>query len=397
MIEIKDKAECCGCEACVQACPKNCISMLRDEEGFLYPKVDLSSCINCGLCEKVCPYINKSKATHINPKYRIFATKNANNTDIQQSASGAIFPLIAREILKKNGVVFGARWNENWEVVHDYCDNESELKKFQGSKYVQSRIGDSFIKARTFLNKGRFVLFSGTPCQILALKKFLRKDYANLLTVDIFCHSITSPKIWQIYLNSLLIKLKKEDISDIKFRKKTYKNGKANSLIFSIEGKDCTHFEESFYNTSYGKAFGSRLTDRPSCNNCPAAKLESQSDITLGDFWGAQKNYPSYNPHLGLSLYIAKTDKGLNILENITINCQIKQEVKLEECLLNGGLIWENRKKHKLREKFFKKINKVRSDKQINILEKYTKPNIFSYIKNKIYHNIIKIKKFIKR
>ena len=201
MIQIKEKYECCGCGACVQRCPKHCIEFIKDKEGFLYPKVDETTCINCGLCEKVCPVINQHS---IRKPLDIYAASNTNEVIKAESSSGGIFTILAETIINEGGVVFGARFNEQYEVVHDFTDNISGLAAFRGSKYVQSKIGNSFSEAETFLKQNRKVLFSGTPCQITGLKKFLRKEYSNLVTVDFVCHGVPSPEVWRNYLSSII-------------------------------------------------------------------------------------------------------------------------------------------------------------------------------------------------
>ena len=201
MIQIKEKYECCGCGACVQRCPKHCIEFIKDKEGFLYPKVDETTCINCGLCEKVCPVINQNS---IRKPSDIYAASNTNEVIKAESSSGGIFTILAETIINDGGVVFGARFNEQYEVVHDFTDNILGLAAFRGSKYVQSKIGNSFSEAETFLKQNRKVLFSGTPCQITGLKKFLRKEYSNLVTVDFVCHGVPSPEVWRKYLSSII-------------------------------------------------------------------------------------------------------------------------------------------------------------------------------------------------
>lgn len=173
MIHITDKRDCCGCNSCVQRCPKSCIRMREDDEGFLYPKVDESVCIDCGLCEKVCPVIHQARE---NRPIVVCAAKNKSEEIRYQSSSGGVFTALANEIIREGGVVFGAGFDENWEVKHDCTETVEGLSAFRGSKYVQSRIGDSFKKAEQFLKIGRTVLFSGTPCQIAGLKRFCGKN-----------------------------------------------------------------------------------------------------------------------------------------------------------------------------------------------------------------------------
>ena len=169
MIRIIDKKDCCGCHACSNVCPKQCISMQLDEEGFLYPIVDTQKCIDCGLCENVCPIINRGKSRS---PINVFAAKN-NNEEIRiKSSSGGIFTLLAEKIIIEGGVVFGAKFDKNWDVKHGYTETIEGLAAFRGSKYVQSQIEDNYQKAEKFLKQGRKVLFSGTPCQIAGLKCF---------------------------------------------------------------------------------------------------------------------------------------------------------------------------------------------------------------------------------
>lgn len=198
MIKIQNKQDCCGCMACVQRCPKHCISMKEDKEGFLYPVVDENICIDCGLCEKVCPWLNHSKP--ISP-IEVLAVKNCNEAERMASSSGGVFIALAKEVLSQGGIVFGAIFDENWEVKHTYAETLEDVKPMMGSKYLQSRIGNCYQEAEKFLKEGRQVLFTGTPCQITGLHRFLRKTYPNLLSVDILCHGVPSPGVWRKYLN----------------------------------------------------------------------------------------------------------------------------------------------------------------------------------------------------
>ena len=153
MIDIKDMKNCCGCASCVQKCPKWCISLHEDEEGFLYPKVDTENCVNCGLCEKVCPVLNQEEK---HKPLTVYAAKNKDEEKRKNSSSGGVFTLLAENVIRKGGVVFGARFNERWEIVHDFVESIDDLKVFRGSKYVQSKIGNTYYKASTFLNNTSF-------------------------------------------------------------------------------------------------------------------------------------------------------------------------------------------------------------------------------------------------
>ncbi|GHV67888.1 hypothetical protein AGMMS49928_05970 [Spirochaetia bacterium] len=198
---VPDKTQCTGCHACYAVCPVCCIVMREDAEGFVYPEIEIEKCTKCGLCEKICPALNQGNERR---PLHVYAAKNTNETIRAASSSGGIFTLLAETIINEGGVVFGARFNEQWEVIHDYTETIDGLAAFRGSKYVQSRIGDTYTQARDFLVAGRRVLFSGTPCQIAGLKNFLQKDYENLLAVDLVCHGVPSPAVWRKYLTEVV-------------------------------------------------------------------------------------------------------------------------------------------------------------------------------------------------
>lgn len=315
MITITDKSQCCGCSACVQRCPKRCITMAEDEEGFLYPQVDTSKCVDCHLCEKVCPVISQDEAR---TPLEVYAAKNSDDDIRLKSSSGGIFTLLAEQTIKGGGVVFGACWDKDWNVKHDYIDNISDLQRFRSSKYLQGVIGDSYLKAEQFLKTGRKVMFTGTPCQISGLKHFLRKEYHNLLAVEVICHSVPSPGVWQQYLTTRLHTLKwnKSDIRNISFRDK--KTG-WKTYSFVIENKDGNSFIELSSKNAFMRGFLADLYTRPSCHACPAKQLRSGSDLTLGDFWGIESLMPEIDDDKGVSAIIVNSDKGKQVLHNINV------------------------------------------------------------------------------
>lgn len=339
MIDIKEKHNCCGCSACVLVCPKQCISMSADNEGFLYPQVDGAICIDCGLCDKVCPVINQEEPRE---PLAVYAAKNNNEEIRLKSSSGGIFTLLAEQIIAEGGVVFGARFNESWEVVHDYTETIEGLEPFRGSKYVQSVIGDNFIKAKQFLKDGRKVLFSGTPCQIAGLKKFLRKEYENLLTVEVVCHGVPSPMVWRDYLDYKRAKraVGKNTVSSslnelpviagISFRDKTngwkkfgfkisYAASKAAENSVS-KSADNTNYEITpFSEDLFMKGFLKNLYLRPSCYHCAARQGKSGADISIADYWGIQSIHPEIDDDKGTGLILINTKQGANYF-NSTAN-----------------------------------------------------------------------------
>ena len=359
MINIKNKQDCCGCSACAQRCPKQCIAMAEDEEGFLYPKVDISKCIDCHLCEKVCPVINQDEPrTPLN----VYAAKNQNDQIRLDSSSGGIFTILAEQVINAGGVVFGACWDEEWNVKHDYAECLDNLSKFRSSKYLQSIIGDNYFKAEQFLKAGRTVLFTGTPCQIAGLKHFLRKDYDNLLAVEVICHSVPSPGIWQRYLEERLQTLKwsKSDIKHISFRNK--KTGwKCYSFI--IENKNGNVFSELGSKNAFMRGFLADLYTRPSCQACPSKQLKSGSDITLGDFWGIDSLMPEIDDDKGVSAIIINTEKGRKALHSVN---DLIPSSWADICVNNPALV-KSAKVSENKEHFFLK-DELSFEKKIHIL-----------------------------
>lgn len=289
MIQITEKYKCCGCEACAQKCPRQCIQMRTDEEGFWYPEVNKVECIECGLCEKVCPVINQNEDKR---PLKLYAAINPDIEVRQKSSSGGIFSLLAQYILSEEGVVFGARLNNKQEVVHDYCETLEGLSVFRGSKYVQSRIGNSYKQAETFLKAGRKVLFSGTSCQIAGLHKYLRKEYENLLTIDVVCHGVPSPLVWRKYCDEILLKkkgventIKQQSASNIRISFRDKSNGWKNYNML-VKNENDILYKECFRENPFMRIFLRNISLRPSCYACPAKSGKSGSDITLADFLG---------------------------------------------------------------------------------------------------------------
>lgn len=383
MIDIKDKKLCCGCNACVQRCPKQCIAVQEDEEGFLYPIVDLSICIDCGLCEKVCPVINQGSER--NP-IEVFAALNKDDSIRMQSSSGGIFTALAEQIIREKGVVFGARFDEKWEVKHDYTETIEGLNAFRGSKYVQSRIGDTFRQAEFFLRAGRKVMFTGTPCQIAGLRLFLRKEYENLLAVDIICHGVPSPMVWRKYLGENIQQGGLECIQSISFRNK---NTGWKNYSFQIE-YDKNHLKSSFSEYAsqniFMKGFLADLYLRPACYDCPAKKLKSGSDITLGDFWGIQHIKPELDDDKGLTAIIINTKKGEVIIENLPL---IRFTFKYEDVYRGNPALIKSSMLPNKRILFYTNLKKIPFD---ILISKLTRISLIYRIKAKVVYLITKRK-----
>lgn len=389
MISISDKTKCCGCSACAQRCPKHCISMLEDSEGFLYPVVKIDDCINCGICERVCPIINQGSER---VPVRCYAAKGKDENIVNKSSSAGVFSLLADKIIKRGGVVFGAKFNQYWDVVHSHTETLDGIDPFRGSKYVQSRIGSSFQEVETYLKQGRYVLFTGTPCQIAGLKRFLGKEYENLIAVDVVCHGTPSPIVFRSYLRSVLgLKpsievLSEKDaarITSFSFRDKhlSWEQYCVSIIGVSNTGNQTTLVREKYTEDPFMQAFLFNYMLRPSCYNCPARKGKSGSDLQIGDFWGIGSLYPSFYSTEGVSLVMAYTERGRDLLDGL---CLDKLEVRYEDTKGNRNIEYDvNRPKE--RDSFFMDFSK----NGIGTIKKYNRMFVPSFIK-RMYKRIIR-------
>lgn len=308
---------CYGCEACTQICSHNAITMVANEEGFSYPKIDESLCVHCELCKKVCP-VQNSKASFHAPSKSVYAAWTKDRSIRMDSTSGAAFSELASAILLRKGVVYGCAWKTNrLTAVHTRIETESQLKRLRGSKYVQSEIGTTFQDAKKDLQRGRLVLYSGTPCQIAGLKLFLGKDYSNLYLIDLVCHGIPSPKIFKEYIQYIEAKTG-ETITNYKFRAK--KNSGWRSYVALTNSKTINNdIMISVGFDPYSYAFHSSLLNRESCFQCDFSRIERTGDITLSDYWGGEKRHVQLRPirKFGFSMIMCNSEKGKELTESI--------------------------------------------------------------------------------
>lgn len=360
------KKDCNGCGGCIYVCPVHAISMVEDEEGFLYPKINEEKCINCKKCEKYCSNFNNNHSKKI--AYRGI---NQNKDDLKISSSGGIFLILARKVIENNGVVFGVKYDEKLNVIHGYAESIEDVKKFCGSKYVRSNLGNSYENVKKFLDQGREVLFTGTSCQIQGLNIFLKKKYTNLITMDIICHGNPSPKIFKKYIEELET-INNKKIKNIYFRKKSNGWRNQNTVIEYIDGTE--EIEKT-----YIKAFLKELINRPCCYDCKFASLNRVSDITIGDCWGIENIEPDINEELGVSLFIINTDKGTEILEKVKDRINIRR-LECDKIIKYNHFcnVLPNFK----RKRFFKEVNKTNSI--IKTMKKYNDETILDKIINKI-------------
>ena len=319
---------CTGCTACAAACPKNCIAMEADADGFLHPVIDKSKCVDCGLCEKACPVLHPPELTHTPTTWAAWTDDDDSR---MSSTSGGVFPELARDILEKGGAVFGAAYDACFRVVHICAENAHELDRLRGAKYAQSDLTGIFKDVKKRLDGGQQVLFSGTPCQVLGLKTFLRKNYDNLLTADLVCHSVPSPLAWEKYLQHIsgekqlsAVNLRCKDTGWSRYR---YSN--------RFDFADGSHRMDGSGESLYMKLFVGGYITRPSCRHCPAKGHARVSDLTLGDFWGIWNSHPELDDDRGVSLVLVHTEKGLAALGRLK-----KHAVSLQDaCRENPAIV----------------------------------------------------------
>lgn len=310
MIEIKDKSKCSGCSACYSVCPKNCISMIEDEEGFLYPTVNKDDCIECGLCEKVCPL-----EEHNNKKNGVVSSCIIQNKDkevLLQSTSGGSFTPIAEYVLRQNGVVFGVEMtSDDFIIRHTKVEKKEELLKFRSSKYVQSSVGDTFKDAKNELENGRMVCFSGTPCQIQGFKNFLKKDYENLITVDVVCRGVPSPGMWRDYVEKLH---QLDKVQEVVFRDKGLGYQYSTMKVKYANGAVKRNGIES---DQWLRMFFSGLSLRPSCPTCNFRTTDRCSDFTIWDCFNVSDLTNTLDETKGATRMLIHTQKGMQIFDKI--------------------------------------------------------------------------------
>ena len=344
------KQNCVGCGACVSACPKECISLSPDKHGFYRATIDSDKCVRCGICKKTCPVLNK---TEKNEPPCLYEAISIASEDVMKSSSGGVFPILARRVFDKQGVVVGAAWKDDLTVEHIVAENEEELEKIRKSKYLQSYIGNIFKKVKSYLESGRLVLFSGCPCQCAGLRSYLKKDYKNLIIVDILCATAPSAGFFKKYLEDEY----GNDIESYTFRykdegqkwncfttKATLKSGQ--NIIKTTRAED-----------NYQRAFHSHTMTPVHCQNCEFQGRRRYGDITLGDFWGIEKNDPEVKDSLGVSALAVSTSKGAKFLKSISEKCfKVFKKVPIEWIGGNGFMANNKNFVSPYRDAFFDEI-----------------------------------------
>lgn len=383
-MNIGDKVLCNGCMACVYKCPQNCIEIIENEEGFLYPQIQKDKCIDCGLCVKTCESC-REYFTELKPM-KSYAAYNLDSSQRIKSSSGGIFVALSEWIIDNDGYVVGAAYVSRDKVEHIIVKDKNDLPELMGSKYVQSFIGNVLREIKELLDEQKKVLFSGTPCQLAGLKSYLGKEYENLYLVDLVCHGVPSPKVFKHYVKLMEEKHNKE-IKSVNFRDKIHGWSQFHVSVKFVDGRRVSDVN---YTNSYMKGFLQNVSLRNSCYENKCKSLGRKSDITLADLWGAEEILPEIKDDEGISWVIVHSEKGKDILEQVKNQfCLI--EINEEEAVKSNSSVIKSVSKGKNREIYYKNVLKTKDidefEKQVNKIIGY---NLFSRMLNKLKRILVK-------
>lgn len=390
---ISGQAEqCCGCTACEKICGHKAISMKENSKGFLEPVIDLDKCVNCGLCHKVCPLYHEVAVSEAGFRQNYYAAKRNDDEQRRQSQSGGAFAALAEEILNRNGSVYGVVLNEKLDAVYDRIVSRKKLKKLKGSKYVQASVGSTYLQAKSDLENGKWVLFSGTPCHIHGLKCFLerqRADTEKLVTVDLICHGVPSPKIYREYKQFFSEMHGKRQVTGFNFRDKRF--GWHGHVVTVTVGR------KQFVNNDFVRFFYSHFALRDSCYVCHYTSLNRQGDITIGDCWGIEKFASEFDDAKGCSLVLINTSKGQELWNSIGKEFEVIKPEREEilqpnlqhptEAPEQMGLFWEDYKKFGC-EYVLRRYCECDPSQEYEIIEQNQYIRRFIRKAKKVYHRI---------
>lgn len=353
--DICKQEDCTGCSACASVCPKECISMRPDAEGFLRPTIDRAVCVNCGKCKITCP--SNTVQLDDGKEPRSFAAKMKDGEIRRRSSSGGAFSALAIQVLDKNGAVIGAGFDGNYNVIHKICIETTQLDELRRSKYAQSRIGTVYKDAKEMLDEGRKVLFCGTPCQVGGLNNYLERKYDNLFTVDFICHGVPSPLAWKKYLD-YQTEAKDSKINELSFRSKKTGWKRFSMEIFFSNGN---HYVGDVSKDYFLRSFIMDLNLRPSCYNCGFKQIHRVADISLADFWGVEQLIPEWDDDEGVSLVMVHSEKGMGLFDSCKEFLEEKEIIFAEALKFNPSMK-NSVKKPVLRKPFMKDLPNYRYD-----------------------------------
>lgn len=334
MILITDKTQCCGCTACANVCTHDAITMQPDEEGFLYPVLNMDLCIDCGLCEKSCPIIKRNSVILVPNQKALYAARHTDRDTLLNSSSGGAFWALAEFVLNKGGIVCGVEYSPAMVVRHAFAETLEDCKRFMGSKYVQSDVNGIYSKIKSYLNNNRYVLFVGTPCQVEGLNLYLRKKYNTLITADLVCHAVPSPLIFQEYV-ALVNKKMRSNLQSIDMRYKSI-CGWSHRYSYKYTFDTCKSICDPSNISNWGRLYFSKLIDRPSCHACRFTNFCRSGDFTLADFWDDSERRTDLHSTDGTSLLLINSDEGLELIDELSATLTlwpINQEEAWQPCL----------------------------------------------------------------
>lgn len=351
MIRIAEKKDCCGCGACEAACPRRCIKMAEDGEGFSYPEADAAVCVGCGACEAVCPVLSRYREGGGNcmDPTRAFLARNRDEEILRESTSGGAFSAIAAWAIRRGGVAYGAAFGADGEVAHAAAYTEGELSGFRNSKYVQSRVGDAYARARKDLLAGRWVCFSGTPCQLEGLLNYLRRPHDRLVTVDVVCRAVPSPLVLRKYLE---MQRRRFDFTSVKFRDKSL-HGYEYSCM-SLGGGD-REYREGIDTDCYLRAFFSGMSVRPACSACVFRPPRRRTDFTLWDCLDARRFDRRFGDGKGVTRVLVRTARAEGILRELSGELEM-EEFGVEDVVKGVTELSLSHPLHPLRGDFFRDL-----------------------------------------
>lgn len=319
-INIKNPIDCCGCTACESICPHNAIQMDADGLGFLYPKINNDLCVDCGLCYKVCKFKEEYIPIASFGQPEVYGVRHTEEKELIKSQSGAAFWAFAEHLLKEGYVIFGVGYGKDFHVMHKRVETIEKCQELRGSKYAQSDLRGIYKEIKLNLSNGEKILFTGTPCQVAGLKSYLpQRLQTNLLTIDLVCHAVPSPKIWEEYVKWIEKKYKNKVLAT-DFRNKRF-GWHSHFETFQLEGS-----ANEIVRSTYRSFFYEHLSVRESCANCKFTNLRRPGDLTIGDYWGWEKHFSDWNDNKGVSLLLVNTEKGKLHFDkvNSTLLCSIK-------------------------------------------------------------------------
>lgn len=384
---ISNTTDCTGCNACVQKCPRNCITLEENQYGFVYPKVDETNCISCNLCNNVCHLQNYNQLQENTPS--AYAAVNKENSIVLKSTSGGVFSAIAEKILSDSGVVYGCAFNDELKPQHMRVDNIEQLNLLYGSKYIQSDIGNCYIDILKDLNEKRTVFFTGTPCQVSALKTFLGKDYDNLFTADLVCHGVPSYAYFRKFIKWYEEKYNCK-VTDYSFRSKDNAGWSLAGTCTIEKNSKKTNKKVFYFDNYYYHYFLNGDIYRDSCYDCKYANIHRPGDFTLGDLWGAEKIELDFNISNGCSLLLVNSLKAEELLKTLNVDLQ---KIPLDFALQNNEQLHTPCKQSPNRNEILEEY-RIYTAAQIqrNYFKKYRKKRVLAKIK---YFIPPKIKKLL--